>query len=132
MLAGIINQMLIGSIFGVLLAAVGRYMHIRYNVKRGLFVDFKYIHLDPTLLYYLKEIRPHYQTSKYTVSLHFVHFVKRIDDALMFLSTGGEITDLAFATDTIKLLTDASQIDPPASLAVVQQLLGDFIHPTGH
>lgn len=69
-----------GALIGILFVFVGIMSKVRKRVRSGVFVPYKYLQYDKTLLYYTKKIRPYYQTSKFGVSLGFTQFVTSIDN----------------------------------------------------
>ena len=92
-----------GVFLGVALALFGILVKCKAFIKNGVFVEYKHLRLDPYVLYYIKQLRPYYQTSKVTVSTGFRKFVGVVDDAL-----GNSRLFLAqhFVIDSMSLLSD--------------------------
>jgi hypothetical protein len=92
-----------GVLFGITLAVLGIIFHYKQLVTNGVFVECKYLKRDQYILYYVKQLRPYYQTSKLSVSAGFHRFIKKIDQALY---NSQMFVDDFFVEDSMALLSD--------------------------
>jgi hypothetical protein len=103
MVASIIRNLLFGLIFGVTVAIAGIMIRLKKTSKNGLFVNFQHLQKDDYILFYLKQLRPYYQTSKFSVSLGFSKFIQKVDQAL---DNNLLFQDQFFIIDCMSLLSD--------------------------
>ena len=82
MLQRLVRLLLCGVALGVTLSLFGIMVQLRKRVQNGVFVEYKYLQLDPYILYYTKQLRPYFESSRISVSLGFQKFVAKIDEAM--------------------------------------------------
>ena len=99
----ILRQLIFGVLFGIAVAFSGIMYRFKKNLKNGMLQNFKNLQKDDYILFYIKELRPYYQTSKYSVSLGFSKFIEKIDQAL---ENQNLFKDQFFILDSMSLLSD--------------------------
>ena len=99
----ILRQLIFGVLFVIAVAFSGIMYRFKKNLKNGMLQNFKNLQKDDYILFYIKELRPYYQTSKYSVSLGFSKFIEKIDQAL---ENQNLFKDQFFILDSMSLLSD--------------------------
>jgi hypothetical protein len=99
----VLKHLIFGVLFGMTIAFAGIMFRLKKNLKNGMLQNFKNLQKDDYILFYMKELRPYYQTSKFSVSLGFSKFTEKIDQAL---ENPKFFKDEFFILDCLSLLSD--------------------------
>jgi|688.fasta_scaffold1840018_1 hypothetical protein len=99
----LLRHLIFGVLFGMTVAFAGIMFRFKKNLKNGMLQNFKNLQKDDYILFYIKELRPYYQTSKFSVSLGFSKFIEKIDQAL---ENPNFFKDQFFILDSMSLLSD--------------------------